>query len=102
MVEVEYVSTLIRPSPPLHNALKLSDVLGQMSANSSKIILPAEKNAKFTLNLNQARFKSFRFEVLSNLPSFVPTYFSFYVTRRLRLLIGNLIDFNQLAKINYP
>ena len=99
MVEVEYVSTSIRTSLPVHNALKLSDVLGQMSANSSKIILPATKNAKLILNLNQARFKSFRFEVLSNLPSFVPTYFSFYVTSRLRLLIGNLIDFNQLAKI---
>ena len=99
MVEVVHVSTLIRTSLPVHNALKLSDVLGQMSANSSKIILPATKNAKLILNLNQARFKSFRFEVLSNLPSFVPTYFSFYVTSRLRLLIGNLIDFNQLAKI---
>ena len=99
MVVVVHVSTLIRTSLPVHNALKLSDVLGQMSANSSKIILPATKNAKLILNLNQARFKSFRFEVLSNLPSFVPTYFSFYVTSRLRLLIGNLIDFNQLAKI---
>ena len=99
MVVVAYVSTLIRPSLPVDNALKLSDVLGQMSANSSKIILPATKNAKLILNLNQARFKSFRFEVLSNLPSFVPTYFSLYVTSRLRLLIGNLIDFNQLAKI---
>ena len=99
VVVVAHCITLIRPSPPVHNALKLSDVLGQMSANSSKIILPAEKNAKFTLNLNQARFKSFRFEVLLNLPSFVPTYSSFYVTNRLRLLFGNLIDFNQLAKI---
>ena len=99
MVVVVHVSTLIPTSLPVHNALKLSDVLGQMSANSSKIILPAEKNAKFILNLNQARFKSFRFEVLSNLPSFVPTYSSFYVTNRLRLLFGNLFDFNQLAKI---
>ena len=94
-----YINTYVNTSLPVHNALKLSDVLGQMSANSSKIILPATKNAKLILNLNQARFKSFRFEVLSNLPSFVPTYFSFYVTRRLRLLIGNLIDFNQIAKI---
>ena len=98
MVVVVHVSTLIRTYLPVHNALKLSDVLGQMSANSSKIILPAEKKAKFILNLNQARFKSFRFEVLLNLPSFVPTYFSFYVTNRLRLLFGNLFDFNQLAK----
>ena len=44
MVVVEYVSTSIRTSLPVHNALKLSDVLGQMSANSSKIILPATKN----------------------------------------------------------
>ena len=76
MVVVVHVSTAIRSSLPVHNALKLSDVLGQMSANSSKIILPATKNAKLILNLNQARLKSFRFEVLSNLPSFVPTYFT--------------------------
>ena len=44
MVVAVHVSTLIRTSLPVHNALKLSDVLGQMSANSSKIILPATKN----------------------------------------------------------
>ena len=74
-------------SLPVHNALKLSDVLGQMSANSSKIILPATQRMENEF-LNQARFKSFRFEVLSNLSSFVPDYSSFYITNQTKIVHG--------------